>query len=65
MGAKKSKNNQPIGSLELVDSDYRFLIEQTGSTKEAIKAIFDRFNQDNPDGKLDKQEFGRLYKSLR
>jgi hypothetical protein len=34
-------------------------------TKDAINDLFKKFNQDNPDGNLDKAEFMKLYPTLR
>lgn len=58
-GAKKEK------APELTKKDYDFLTKQTGLPKEEVKKIFDKFNANNPDGKLDKKEFVRLYDELR
>ena len=61
MGNKGGKNKAP----ELSRKDLDFLSKQTGLPKEQIKAIFDKFIANNPDGKLDKKEFVRLYDELR
>ncbi|CAF0713663.1 unnamed protein product [Brachionus calyciflorus] len=58
--------SQPSSSThKLTDRDLDFLSGQTGQSKSDIKAIFDEFMRNNPDGKLDKQEFVRLYSKLR
>ena len=41
------------------------MTSQTGLPRADIKNIFDQFNANNPDGKLDKKEFVRLYDLLR
>ena len=33
--------------------------------KDQIKSFLDKFNKDNPDGKLDRAEFMKLYPTLR
>ena len=53
---------KPVG---LSEADYEFLTSQTGSTKDEIKALFDKFMANNPDAKLDKKEFIKLYTELR
>ncbi len=73
MGGKGSKNQQggsqpkpiPQKKPELTEADYVFLTAQTGISRPDIKSIFDQFNQNNPDGKLDRNEFVRLYNTLR
>lgn len=67
MGNKGAKGNKatPGKVTELSKKDYEFLVQQTGLQKPEIKAVFDKFNANNPDGKLDKQEFARLYDELR
>jgi Ca2+-binding EF-hand superfamily protein len=67
-GAKGAKGGKPAASnkpAELTKKDYDFLVQQTGLQKPEIKAVFDKFNANNPDGKLDKKEFVRLYDELR
>lgn len=75
MGGKGSKNKQggahanvkpiPQKNPELTEADYAFLTAQTGMSRPDIKSIFDQFNHNNPDGKLDRNEFARLYNTLR
>lgn len=67
MGNKGAKGGKPaVGKpLELSKKDYDFLVHQTGLQKADIKLVFDKFNANNPDGKLDKKEFVRLYDELR
>lgn len=50
---------------DLASKDYKFLTSQTGQSKEQIKAIYEQFMANNPDGQLDKAEFVRLYDELR
>ena len=76
MGTKNSKNIHepeiephsitiPPKNPELNDDDYAFLMPQTGMNREEIKDIFDKFQQNNLDLKLDKKEFLTLYTQLR
>lgn len=55
----------PPKTTELTESDYTFLTSQTGLGRADIKSIFDQFMAGNPDAKLDKREFVRLYDQLR
>jgi hypothetical protein len=62
----EEKSNQTVKrSAELSVADIEFLEAQTGLLRSDIKSIFDKFNLNNPDDKLDKKEFVRLYESLR
>jgi Ca2+-binding EF-hand superfamily protein len=54
--------NKPV---QLKESDIKFLSQQTGLDKATIKNIFDKFMANNPDGRLDRAEFVRLYDELR
>jgi hypothetical protein len=79
MGAKGSKKKPatsgsaasvdikplPAKQPELDENAYQFLTAQTGLSRTDIKSVFDKFSLNNPDGKLDRQEFVRLYNSLR
>lgn len=67
MGSKGSKGSKPEQQQkkDLSEKDYKFLTTQTGYTKDEIKNIFNKFNENNPDGLLDKKEFIRLYGELR
>ena len=56
---------KPAKNPQLVNADYAFLTAQTGLSQPEIKNVFDQFMANNPDGKLDKQEFVRLYSKLR
>jgi Ca2+-binding EF-hand superfamily protein len=51
--------------LQLSESDYTFLINQSGLSRLDIKELFDKFMAGNPDGELDRKEFSKLYCSLR
>ena len=55
----------PKNPTDLQEKDLTFLISQTGFSREEIKTILDKFSANNPDGKLDKKEFARLYDELR
>ena len=47
------------------ESDYTFILSQTKLRREEIDEILKKFNENNPDGKLDKKEFTKLYIQLR
>ena len=64
-GAKSDSASAAKKPATLTKKDYEFLIQATGSKKEEIDVIFREFNANNPDGKLDKNEFIRLYDKLR
>lgn len=49
----------------LNESDFEFLVQQTNLSKTAIQDIFDMFIKNNPDAKLDRKEFIRIYDELR
>jgi Ca2+-binding EF-hand superfamily protein len=61
--SKKSSTAQKITDLN--EKDYNFLVGQTGLLKSDIKSIFDKFNAENSTGRLNKDQFVRLYQSLR
>ena len=73
MGNKSSKKNPdgtaikvpPLKPAKLTSKDYKFISTQTGLTKDQINEIFAEFNTNNPDGKLNKAEFVRLYDKLK
>jgi hypothetical protein len=50
---------------ELTEDDFKFFKEKTGITKEKFNEVLMKFSQDNPDGKLDRTEFKRLYTTFR
>ncbi len=52
-------------TLELTDADLQFLTTQTGLSVHEIKLLFNKFMENNPDAKVDRQEFVTLYSSLR
>ena len=74
MGSKGSKGKDATGkdskvpakaASKLNDKDLKFLIEKSGMTKEQVNAMLAKFNQENPDGKLDRAEFMKIYPALR
>ena len=78
MGGKTSKdsNSSSNGSSKpvivpskdpnkLTDDDFIFLENNTNLSRSEIQTILEKFNANNPDGKLDKKEFSRLYIELR
>ena len=58
MGAKGSKT-------KLSSKDLKFLHTHTGMSEDEIKSTFARFIANNPDGKLDRNEFRNLYDQLK
>ena len=65
MGGKGSKTKGQGKPPTLKSSDIKFLTKQTGLDQAAIKATFEKFMANNPDGQLDRKEFVRLYDELR
>lgn len=71
MGAKASRkigpktSKVPFRRVELNETDYKFLISTTNLKREEIKELFDKYSENNPDGKMDRDEFNRVYLSLR
>jgi hypothetical protein len=61
----KNSKLPPKAATKLTDADYKLLAKQTNMTKEQITAFFSKFSKNNPDGKLDRAEFMKLYPSLR
>lgn len=60
-----SSNSTAQKITSLNEKDYNFLVGQTGLLKSDIKSIFDKFNAENSTGRLNKDQFVRLYQSLR
>lgn len=50
---------------ELTSIDLEFLTYTTGSSKSEIQNVYDSFVRNNPDVKLDQNEFIRFYNELR
>jgi Ca2+-binding EF-hand superfamily protein len=70
MGGKGSKDagkasKAPSKPGPLTKKDIEYLTKTTGLSKENIENLFKQFNADNPDGKLDRAEFAKLYPKLR
>ncbi len=65
MGAKGSKKNVPAKPPKLSSKDLKFLMKQTGQSKEDVSALFASFVENNPDAILSKTEFCALYDKLR
>lgn len=68
MGNKGTKAGaKPIKKkpAKLSSKDVKFLTKQTGMEKQQIQEFFDKFNNNNPDGVLNKAEFTTLYCELR
>lgn len=60
----KLKNDKKL-KQGLSEADYSLLISQTGMSRSEIKLLYDQFMTNNPDGKLNRQEFVNLYSKLR
>ena len=69
MGGKGSKTGKqsklPDKPLKLSSKDLKFLSEQTGLSKDQVEQTFSQFLANNPDGKLDVNEFNKLYSAFR
>jgi Ca2+-binding EF-hand superfamily protein len=52
-------------ATKLTDKDIKFFMDKTDLTKAEITDLFAKFNNNNPDGKMDRAEFMKLYTSLR
>ena len=63
MGCNGSRESETSNSLN--ESDYKFLTSHTGLSREEIKEMSEKFDSNNPDRKLNKKEFARLYGLLR
>lgn len=68
-GSKSGGSNKPIVSSSkkssMNEKDLTFFANHSRLQKAEVQEIFDRFNLNNPDGKLDKNEFVRLYRDIR
>ncbi len=58
-------NKKTVVSPKITDKDIKFLMEKTRMSTDQIKSFLDKFNKDNPDGKLDREEFMKIYPTLR
>lgn len=70
MGSKGSKTKDKSSKVPdkkpvLTSKDLKFFTNNTGFTEEQVSTIFNEFNQNNPDGTLDRNEFIKLYTLLR
>jgi Ca2+-binding EF-hand superfamily protein len=74
MGNKGSKKPSAAGETKpvvipsksgLSEKDYAFLTSQTGLSKADIQSLYEQFKANNPDERLDRAEFVRLYDKLR
>lgn len=59
------KEKQTKLNTDLTDDDYDFLSKITKLNRSAIKEIFDKFYENNTKSHLNKEEFAKLYCSLR
>ena len=63
---KGSKNKKPsMANKPLTKKEIRSFAEHTGLGENEIKILHDRFMANNPDGRLDRNEFRRLYAEIR
>jgi hypothetical protein len=62
-------NEQPIAKTPIqrkfTKRDYSIIAKQTNLTQNEVVVLFNKFHASNPNGKLDKDSFGKLYVSLR
>jgi Ca2+-binding EF-hand superfamily protein len=71
MGNKPGKDGKAPGGkkagkpAKLSKKDLDFLTSKTSLNKEAIEMFFKQFNDNNPDGLLNRDEFSKLYPKLR
>lgn len=67
MGNKGGKPAKKVSKKpsKLSSKDVTFLTKQTGMTKDQVTAFFKKFNENNPNGALDRPAFTRLYIELR
>lgn len=61
----KLSGNESRKASFISETDLIFLSNQTGMNKADIGNLFLQFKFNNPDGKLDKDEFVKLYSKLR
>jgi Ca2+-binding EF-hand superfamily protein len=65
MGNKYGKSGSKVGKpAKLSAKDEEFLPKRTGLSKAQVQKFYHQFNEDNPDGLLDRNEFNKLYQSL-
>ncbi|CAF1016731.1 unnamed protein product [Rotaria magnacalcarata] len=57
--------NKKQKQSELSDRDIQFLSSQTGLPADEVLEWHHKFFQDNPDGRLDRVQFGKFYRLLR
>ena len=50
---------------KLTDKDIKFFMDKTDLTIAEINDLFAKFNSNNPDGRMDRAEFMKLYPTLR
>jgi hypothetical protein len=66
MGNEQPKEKTPVKKKsKLSKRDYSIVSKQTNLTQNEVVVLFDKFHAGNPNGKLDKDSFGKLYVSLR
>ncbi|CAF0815432.1 unnamed protein product [Rotaria sordida] len=57
--------DDPRSKWALSERDINFLSSQTGLSQDEIRIWHEKFFHDNPDGRLDRNEFRKLYRLLR
>jgi neuronal calcium sensor 1 len=60
-----NKNDKFVATKKLTKKDIKNLMKSTGMTEEEIVSIFESFKFGNLDGKLDRNQFAKLYLALR
>lgn len=50
--------------MQLSEQDYHYLTDHTGISKHEIDKFYEKFLDENPDGKMGKHDFIRLYREL-
>jgi Ca2+-binding EF-hand superfamily protein len=61
---KHKQYSLPHKSPKLDDRDFSFLTEHTGKSREEVQNIFDKYNLNKPDAKIDKDGFINIYQEL-
>lgn len=66
MGSKNSKGSKGEEKIQtkLCKKSIKLLVKKAGLSKNEAQDFFNSFMANNPDGKIDKTEFARLYQSL-
>jgi Ca2+-binding EF-hand superfamily protein len=60
-----NKNGKKIVPQKLSSKDIKALAKSSGLSEEEIVSLFDMFRANNPDDRLNKEEFAKIYQTLR